>query len=175
MKNKLILSLVVSCGISIVNAADIQAVGFSGGDGSTDTALNVVLSGINGAKTSIDVLAYSFSSKPIATALVNASKRGVKVRIVADNDQNNRSYSAINYTANNAVDSRVNSNYQDFHNKVMIFDGKCVETGSFNYSASAANKNAENAIIICDRNLAQIYQNQFNRWYSQGTPVSSKY
>jgi phosphatidylserine/phosphatidylglycerophosphate/cardiolipin synthase-like enzyme len=173
MKFKILL--ITTSMISLASAADIQAVGFSGGDGSTETALNVVLNGINSAKSSIDVLAYSFSSKPIATALVNAAKRGVKVRIVADNDQNSRAYSAINYTANNSIDSKLNSNYQDFHNKVMIIDGKCVETGSFNYSASAANKNAENAIIICDKGLAQIYQNQFNRWYSQAQPVNKNY
>lgn len=172
---KLFLLLTICGSYSFADVTTIQGVGFSGGDGSTDTALNVVLNAIKSSKNTIDVLAYSFSSKPISMALVDASKRGVKVRIVADNDQNNRAYSAVNYTANNGIDTKVNSNYQDFHNKVMIIDNKCVETGSFNYSASAANKNAENAIVICNSQLAAIYENQFNRWYSAGTPVQKSY
>ena len=165
---KLLLLSTLSLTLSIANAGSIQGVGFSGGDGSTDTALSVVLSAINSSKQSIDVLAYSFTSKPIAEALIAAKKRGVTVQIVADANQNSKSYSAVNTTANAGI-------YQDFHNKVMIIDNQCVELGSFNYSASAANKNAENALVICDGELAQIYDKQFQRWFSQGTPVSSRY
>ena len=39
---------------------------------------------INDAKTEILVQAYSFSSKPIARALVDAKKRGVRIEIVLD-------------------------------------------------------------------------------------------
>lgn len=168
---KILLTLLVSGAVS-ANAVTIQAVGFSGGDGSTDTALNVVLNGIKSAKSTIDVSAYSFTSKPISYALIDASKRGVKVRIVADAKQNNRIYSAVGYTVANGIPTRLNSEYQDFHNKFMIIDSVCVETGSFNYSASAANKNAENALIICDIGLSKAYQQQFNRWFNQGQDVS---
>jgi phosphatidylserine/phosphatidylglycerophosphate/cardiolipin synthase-like enzyme len=48
------------------------------------SALNVVLTGITHARQSIDVAAYSFTSSPIATALVDAARRGMKVRVVAD-------------------------------------------------------------------------------------------
>ncbi len=174
MKKTLLLSSLL-LSLSAANAGSIQAVGFSGGDGSTDTALNVVISAINSSKQSIDVLAYSFTSKPIATALINAKKRGVNIRIVADADQNSKSYSAVNTTANYGIPTKLNGNYQDFHNKVMIIDNQCVELGSFNYSASAANKNAENALVICDKELAQVYEKQFNYWYNQGTLIPSKY
>lgn len=172
---KLLLFSTLSLTLSIANAGSIQGVGFSGGDGSTDTALSVVLSAINSSKQSIDVLAYSFTSKPIAEALIAAKKRGVTVQIVADANQNSKSYSAVNTTANAGISTRLNGNYQDFHNKVMIIDNQCVELGSFNYSASAANKNAENALVICDGELAQIYDKQFQRWFNEGTPVSSRY
>lgn len=33
----------------------------------------------------------------------------------------------------------------------------------------------ENALVICDGELAQIYEKQFQRWFNQGTPVSSRY
>ena len=40
-----------------------------------------IISEINQAKTEILVQAYSFTSAPIAKALVNAHKRGVKVQV----------------------------------------------------------------------------------------------
>lgn len=46
-------------------------------------ALETVLRGIEGARHSILVAAYSFTSKPIATALLDAQRRGVKVAVVA--------------------------------------------------------------------------------------------
>jgi len=47
-------------------------------------SLAVVLKGIQSARSSILVAAYSFTSKPIALALLDAHQRGVKVQIVAD-------------------------------------------------------------------------------------------
>lgn len=49
--------------------------------GSTTTAL---VNEIASAKHSIYIMAYSFTSDPIANALVDAKKRGVDVNIVAD-------------------------------------------------------------------------------------------
>ena len=43
------------------------------------------------------------------------------------------------------------------HNKVMVIDGETVITGSFNFTKAAKKKNAENLLIIHDRNLAEKY------------------
>ncbi len=50
------------------------------------------------------------------------------------------------------------------HNKVMIFDRKTVETGSFNFTYSAQHRNAENVLIIQNKALAAAYlKNWFRR------------
>ena len=43
------------------------------------------------------------------------------------------------------------------HNKVMIIDGETVVTGSFNFTRAAEGKNAENLLVIRDKNLAVRY------------------
>ncbi len=43
------------------------------------------------------------------------------------------------------------------HNKIMIFDGEIVITGSFNFTKQAEEKNAENLLIIKDKALAEKY------------------
>ena len=43
------------------------------------------------------------------------------------------------------------------HNKVMVIDGAVVITGSFNFTKAAEEKNAENLLVIRDRDLAGKY------------------
>jgi len=48
------------------------------------------------------------------------------------------------------------------HNKVMVIDSAIVITGSFNFTAAAEMKNAENLLTIQDKALAQSYT---ENWY----------
>lgn len=82
-------------------------VGFSPGR----TAKQIVLTVIEEAQTSIDIAAYSFTSKPIALALVDAQQRGVNVRVVTDKKSNGGKYTAVTYLANHRVPVRLNDKY----------------------------------------------------------------
>jgi phosphatidylserine/phosphatidylglycerophosphate/cardiolipin synthase-like enzyme len=55
----------------------------------------------------------------------------------------------IDFLTYNGVIVRFDHKSRQLHHKFMIIDDKCVQTGSFNYSANAANVNAENVIVIC--------------------------
>lgn len=148
------------------------SIGFS----PSHTALQTVLSVVNGATTSLDVEAYSFTSKTIATAIFAAKKRGVRVRVVADAKANNGRYSAVTYLANNHVPVRLNSRYAIMHNKVMIADGSTIQTGSFNYTASADSRNAENCLVL--RGVPQIaaqYEKEFNRLWAESEVLAPAY
>ncbi|MEI4920376.1 phospholipase D-like domain-containing protein, partial [Klebsiella pneumoniae] len=51
-----------------------------------------------------------------------------------------------------------------------------VQTGSFNYTASAVSRNAENVLLIEDApQLAETYQREFNRLWDEGTPLNALY
>ena len=63
-------------------------IAFSPKGGSTALVIKV----IHSAKTSIRVLAYSFTSAPIAKALVDAHKRGVDVQVVVGKCQKSARY-----------------------------------------------------------------------------------
>ena len=138
-------------------------------------SLNVVLSGIRLARTSILVAAYSFTSKPISTALLDAQKRGVKVQVVADHKANMR-YSAVTFLANQGISVRLNSNYAIHHQKFMVIDDEQVETGSFNFTSAAANKNAENVLLLWHvRPLAETYRKEWQRLWDEGEPLKAAY
>jgi phosphatidylserine/phosphatidylglycerophosphate/cardiolipin synthase-like enzyme len=139
-------------------------------------SLDLILQEIAQAERSILVAAYSFTSKPIAQALLKAHRRGVGVFVVADDRGNSSSYTAVTFLANNGVTVRINDNYAIFHHKFMIFDERDVQTGSFNYSAAAFKSNAENVLVIKNApDLARHYALEWKRVWDEATPLEPNY
>lgn len=144
------------------DGATVQA-GFSPGD-----AEDLVVRAIDGAHHSIDIAAYSFTSKPIARALVDAARRGVRVRVVMDKSQETERYTSATFLIHAGTPVRIDDHYAIMHNKFLVIDDKTVETGSFNYTYSAAHRNAENVIVIRnDPGLAAVYDGEWHRLWSE--------
>jgi phosphatidylserine/phosphatidylglycerophosphate/cardiolipin synthase-like enzyme len=118
---------------------------------------------LNSAKKEILVQAYSFTSKPIAKALLEAHKRGVKTEIILDKSQRREKYSAADFTAHMGIPTYIDSAHAIAHNKVMIIDRDVVITGSFNFTKAAEEKNAENMLIIRSRELAKEYSDNWEK------------
>lgn len=116
---------------------------------------------LENAKTSVLIQAYSFTSAPIAKALLNTHKRKVRVEVILDKSQETSKYSAATFFLNQGIPLWIDRRHEKAHNKVIIIDGETVITGSFNFSTDAEEKNAENLLIIRDGNLAQIYMKNF--------------
>jgi phosphatidylserine/phosphatidylglycerophosphate/cardiolipin synthase-like enzyme len=139
-------------------------------------ALPLVLETIRGARSTIVVAAYTFTSKPIAAELLEASKRGVKVFVLADALETSKGYSAVRFLANERIPVRTNGRYAIQHNKFMVVDGITVQTGSFNYTSAAAQRNAENVIVV--RNapaIAAKYDAEWRRLWSEGSELAPAY
>lgn len=82
----------------------------------------------------------------------------------------------MTYLVNHRVPVRLNDKYAIMHNKFMIVDGRSVETGSFNYTQSAASRNAENVIYLRNRlDIAEKYAREFNRLWSEAEDTKSTY
>jgi phosphatidylserine/phosphatidylglycerophosphate/cardiolipin synthase-like enzyme len=111
------------------------------------------------AKTSVLVQAYSFTSAPIAKALLDAHKRRVKVEVLLDKSQTGKKggYSPATFLLNQGISVKIDAVHAIAHNKVMMIDGETVITGSFNFIKAAEENNAENLLVIRDRNLASHY------------------
>ena len=125
-------------------------------------SLELALSCIRAAERSILVAAYSFTSKPVALALTEAHQRGVTVRVVADKKGNSSRYTAVTYLANHGIPVRLNGKYAIHHHKFMVIDVRHVQTGSFNYSAAAVDKNAENMLVL--RNVPELAAQYAAEW-----------
>lgn len=112
---------------------------------------------LNNAKSTILIQAYLFSSEPIGKALLNVHKKGVKVEVILDKSQKTEKYSAADFFANSGILTKIDSSHNIAHNKIIVIDGETVITGSFNFTKSAEEKNAENLFVIRDKKLAERY------------------
>jgi phosphatidylserine/phosphatidylglycerophosphate/cardiolipin synthase-like enzyme len=146
-----------SAGI-ILNNTPVQ-VYFSPKGGCTEA----IVREINKAKSEILVQAYSFTSKPIAKALVEAHKRGVKTEIILDKSQRREKYTAADFTAHMGIPTYIDAVHAIAHNKVMIIDQHVVITGSFNFTKAAEERNAENIFIIKSPELAKKYLDNWEK------------
>lgn len=149
---------------------------FEAGFSPNGQSLNLILKAIGQAKTSLHVAAYLLTSKPVATALVDAHKRGVEVRVVADKKENTRGYSGLTYLVGEGVPVRLNDQYAIHHHKFMVIDGEHVQLGSFNYTVAAAKKNAENVLLLQHvKPLADQYEAEWKRLWSESEPMKKAY
>lgn len=117
---------------------------FSPKGGCTDA----VVRELRKAKSSVYVQAYSFTNTDIAKALVDAHRRGLKVSIILDKSQETEQYSEADFTSRAGIPTAIDAVHAIAHNKVMIIDETTVITGSFNFTTSAEQRNAENLVIL---------------------------
>lgn len=134
---------------------------------------------IDRASKKISVQAYSFTSKPIANALIKAKKRGVAVTVIVDGGQSSKGkHKSFSFFKKRGTRERfdpatlfkhsgvlvyVDKKHEIAHNKVMIMDDKTLITGSFNFTRQAEFENAENLLIFKDNPaLVEKYVRNFN-------------
>jgi phosphatidylserine/phosphatidylglycerophosphate/cardiolipin synthase-like enzyme len=152
-------------------ACDIQ-VAFSPDRGATE----LVVQTIESAKKTVRVAAYSFTSKPIALALLADVKRGVDVKVVVDKSQATARYTAATFLANQGILVRVDYRYAIMHNKFVVVDGETVEEGSFNYTSAAAKKNAENVLVVHGSpKVAARYAAEWDRLWNESEVLKDHY
>lgn len=148
------LTLAISCQAADLVLRDAPVrVYFSPNGG----AQNAIVNAIDNARESVRVMAYSFTSKPIAKALLDAHRRGVTVEVVLDKSQREDKYTGGRFLQNAGVPTFIDAEHAIAHNKVMIIDAAVVITGSFNFTRGAEEHNAENLLVISFKDLAALY------------------
>ena len=137
------------------------------------SAERLVIKVIDAAQHSLFMAAYGMTSKPIADAMCRAAMRGVAVSAVLDEKTNPHGFngnSKRDYMMACGVVVRGDARYPIMHDKFIVVDSQHVETGSFNYTFAAAERNAENAMVIWNNpELASKYSGEFERLFAEAT------
>lgn len=144
---------------------------FSPHGGATEAVVNA----LNHATNTVLVQAYSFTSAPIAEALVQARRRGVKVQVILDKSQRTEKYSEADFLQHEGIPTLIDSEHAIAHNKIMLIDDYLVLTGSFNFTRAAEEHNAENLLLINDPVLAKRYLDNWHAHEQHSEPYERQY
>jgi phosphatidylserine/phosphatidylglycerophosphate/cardiolipin synthase-like enzyme len=126
---------------------------------------------IQGASRQVSFLAYSFTSDEIAAAMLGRADQGVQVSGVFETQQERSNVGTeYDHLRSAGLDVRLDGNPDNMHEKVIIIDGETVVTGSYNFSASAENRNDENTLVIHNPEIAASFLAEFQRVFAVAQP-----
>lgn len=128
---------------------------------------NLIASAIYGCSRSVDVAVYGFTLPRVAAAILDAHKRGLKVRVISNETHalGSRVSEELKALMAGGVEVRTlrgAGSYGIMHNKLGIYDGKMVSAGSFNWALTADNANHENMVFIRDEGAVDGYARYFD-------------
>jgi phosphatidylserine/phosphatidylglycerophosphate/cardiolipin synthase-like enzyme len=139
----------------------------------TPSCTQEVVDALTGARKSVLVQAYAFTSAPIAKALVDAHRRGVAVKVILDRSNRTAHYSAATFLDHAGIPVWIDAQHAIAHNKIMIIDGNTILTGSFNFTKAAEQQNAENLVTIHDAALAEQYTANWQKHLQHSQPYGA--
>lgn len=85
------------------------------------------------------------------------------MRVILDKSQRTEKYTGATFLANGGVPVLIDDKHAIAHNKVMVLDEETVITGSFNFTRSAQERNAENLLVLSDKVLAARYTENWHK------------
>lgn len=126
-----------------------------------------IVAQIQGARSRVRFLAFTFTSEEIASAMLERARAGVVVQGVIESRNAERPYSQYQRLRTEVHDLLPDGNPYTMHHKVIIVDDATVILGSYNFTASADEANDENVLVIHDPQVAAAFVREFGRVYEQ--------
>lgn len=124
---------------------------------------------INTARSSVDIAIYQLDLQNVTQALLDASRRGVAVRVVTDVDiledsKENRSFKELENGGIRVVGGNPNA---IMHDKFVVIDRAIVWTGSWNFTDNDTYRYNNNGVLIQSRELAHNYTVTFEKMFTE--------
>ena len=127
------------------------------------TCIQEVLRQFDLARRSCDVCVFTITDDRITRAILLAHARGVRVRVLTDDDKSHDLGSDVDQLRAAGVPCKMDvGNVAHMHHKFALFDGRRLMAGSFNWTRSASEQNEENLITTPDPVLVAAFQARFD-------------
>lgn len=108
-----------------------------------------------------DLCVFTITDDRITDQIVAAHDRGVRIRILTDDDKSLDLGSDIRKLAREGIDLAVDDSPHHMHHKFAVFDEATLLTGSYNWTRSAAADNQENLVVTDDPRLVRAFIDAF--------------
>lgn len=119
---------------------------------------------IDAAEISVDAAIHDLNLWSIRDALLDAERRGVRVRLVMESD-NLDSRTEMQELVAAGIDTVEDASEGRMHNKYVVIDGVEVWTGSMNFTTTGAYRNRNNLIRIEAEAVAAQYTAEFEEMF----------
>jgi cardiolipin hydrolase len=119
------------------------------------------------ARSAVDVCVFTITDDRLADALLAAHHRGIRIRVITDNDKANDLGSDIGRIETAGVPVRIDRTPFHMHHKFAIFDGRRLLNGSYNWTRGAARDNQENIVVTDDAALIALFTGAFEALWGQ--------
>ncbi|MEL6712022.1 MAG: phospholipase D-like domain-containing protein [Pseudomonadota bacterium] len=117
-------------------------------------------------KNNLYIQAYGFTHPEIIDAILHVAKKGVKVTIILDKSNITSAYSGIKKCHAANIPVFIDTVASISHNKIILSDiysnNRTLITGSFNFSKNADTRNAENLLVIKQKDIILNYKKNFD-------------
>ncbi|MEZ6106096.1 MAG: phospholipase D-like domain-containing protein [Pirellulaceae bacterium] len=115
------------------------------------------------ARRSVDICVFTITDDRLTRAILEAHQRGVRMRLITDDEKRLDAGSDIDELMRNSIAVRMDRNPDHMHHKYALFDGGLLLTGSYNWTRSAAHANEDNFLLTDDPRLVAAFQRHFDR------------
>ncbi len=132
-----------------------------------EECLDAIVGAFDRARRTADVCVFTITDDRITRAMLAAHRRGVKLRVVSDDDKSGDQGSDIAALRRAGVPVRLDRTEAHMHHKFALFDGERLLTGSYNWTRGAANFNAENVLVTGDRALVTAFTEEFEKLWER--------
>ncbi len=119
------------------------------------------------ARKSIDICVFTITDDRIASAILDAHRRKVAIRIITDDEKAEDLGSDIYHLKEMGVPVRTDKDPDHMHHKYALFDRRRLLTGSYNWTRSAALRNEENFIVTNEVKLVDRFGVHFDRLWGK--------
>ena len=144
---------------------EADAVAFGPGD----ACHRLVLATLRTARQALDVCVYTITDDRIADALLSARRRGVRIRILTDDEKTMDLGSDIERLSTAGIPVETDDTPDFMHHKFAVVDASRLIHGSFNWTRGAA-RNFEDVHVTTSRSVVSAYATEFERLWQALAP-----
>lgn len=119
------------------------------------------------AKKSVDLCVFTISDDVLSGCLKALHERGIKIRIITDNNKMRDTGSQIKELARCGIEVKVDNSRYHMHNKFGIIDNRIAFTGSYNWTYTAKMHNQENLVITTNFTIVHRFIDEFSMLWDQ--------
>ena len=122
---------------------------------------------IDRVSKTLDVAVFTLTDDRLKAALIRAHKRGVRIRILTDNDKSRDMGSDVRSLLAAGLSVRMDRSRHHFHHKFALFDSQVLVNGSYNWTRGADRSNRENFMRTGDPVLVRAYIDAFEKMWNE--------